>query len=202
MALEIVDRVLINESSERNSCNTKQKNLLQLTPEEIDEFYSENGSENVQDIWYLLPVGNPSGTADSKENLAETCRAVVKHNPNAVIILDCAYVRTMSRERSKNQLSEVMNDEAILNRVVFIDSFSKTHGYCGFRAGTYFAYNDELFNQILGYDRTMGQGHGLGNAAFVKAVCDTDEEMEKRTRKKLRLPKRNVNKIENCGKVR
>ena len=188
MALEIVDRVLINESSERNPCPTKQKNLLHLSPEEIDAFYSnpKNDAKNVRDIWYLLPVGNPSSTADSKENLAETCRAVIKHNPDAVIILDCAYVRTMSHKRSKDQLSEVMNDETILNRVVFIDSFSKTHGYCGFRSGTYFSYNDELFQQILGYDRTMGQGHGIGNAAFVKAICDTDEDMEEKTVEKLK----------------
>lgn len=180
MTIEITDRMLVDEPSERNVCPTQQKNLLHLTPTDIDVFYAEKGTENAQDIWYFIPVGNPSGTADSSENLYATCQKILEHNPDAVIVLDCAYVRTMGPKRAKKQFAQMLNDERILQRVVFVESFSKSHGFCGFRAGTYFSYNDALFQQILGYDRIISQGHGLDKSAFIQAVCDTNDAREAR----------------------
>lgn len=178
MGLEIAKESLKDEKPEMNPCNTEQKNLLHLTPAEIDAFYKARGNENAQDIWYLIPAGNPSGTADYPENLLATCQRVLHHNPNAIILMDTTYVRTMSTERAKKQMHGILNKRAVLDRIVFVESFSKTHGFCGLRAGTYFCYNDDLYDQILSYDARISQGHGIDKAAFVKTVCDTNPERE------------------------
>lgn len=178
MGLEIAKEALKDEKPEMNPCNTEQKNLLHLTPAEINAFYETRENERTQDIWYLIPAGNPSGTADYPENLLATCQRVLHHNPNAIILMDTTYVRTMSTERAKKQMHGILNDKAVLDRIVFVESFSKTHGFCGLRAGTYFCYNDDLYDQILSYDARISQGHGIDKAAFVKAVCDTTLERE------------------------
>jgi hypothetical protein len=66
---------------------TSPKAKLHLTPEDVHEFYSKNKVHQFES-WYITPVGNPSGTKMDPEQLTQTCEAILKHNPNALILLD------------------------------------------------------------------------------------------------------------------
>jgi hypothetical protein len=66
---------------------TSPKAKLHLTPEDVHEFYSKNKVHQFES-WYITPVGNPSGTKMDPEQLTQTCEAILKYNPNALILLD------------------------------------------------------------------------------------------------------------------
>ena len=126
---------------------TKQENLLHLAQEDIDEFYNRHGiSKITAHSWYITPVGNPSGTAMKPDQLANVCDAIVVNDPSAVIILDCVYIRTMDPERAREILAGVIGNPEVRERVIFVESFSKTHGVCGERVGAFFSANPKLFN--------------------------------------------------------
>ena len=80
------------------------------------------------------------------DQLANVCDAIVVNDPSAVIILDCVYIRTMDPERAREILAGVIGNPEVRERVIFVESFSKTHGVCGERVGAFFSANPKLFN--------------------------------------------------------
>jgi len=51
-------------------------------------------------------------------------------------------------EDARQLMAGVVNDERILSHMIFIESFSKSHGLCGERLGIYFTSNYELFSKL------------------------------------------------------
>ncbi|PIR55520.1 hypothetical protein COU74_00675 [Candidatus Peregrinibacteria bacterium CG10_big_fil_rev_8_21_14_0_10_36_19] len=163
-----------------HTLKTGQDNFLHLSATNIDKFYDgvETPMETVQDVWCITPVGNPSGTFMSGDQLASTCEAIVNRNPNAIILLDSTYVRLLSPGRSKALVEGVLSNPSVIDRVVFLDSFSKTHGFCGERIGLYFAANKEVFDPIQTVNMTLSAGNGRYKDALVMAICNSSEERE------------------------
>lgn len=60
---------------------------MHLSPDDVHEFYLKTVPTK-SESWYITPVGNPSGTKMKPDQLTDTVKAIIKHNPNAVIILD------------------------------------------------------------------------------------------------------------------
>lgn len=148
---KIAERATRYDKDANITLPTKQENLLHLSVEEVDKFYNNPHSipENNAHSWYITPVGNPSGTAIKPDQLANVCDEIVRNDPEAVIILDCVYIRTLDPLRAREILAGVIGNPEVRQRVIFIESFSKTHGVCGDRVAAFFSENPELFNPLM-----------------------------------------------------
>jgi aspartate/methionine/tyrosine aminotransferase len=129
---------------------TKPENKLHLVKEQITEFYKQKGV-NKFESWYLTMVGNPSGTKMTPEQFVEVCEEIVKHNPDAVIICDSVYCRTLPKELCKELFSKITKDPSklyLLENMIFLESWSKSHGFCAERLAVFFSKNPVLFRKM------------------------------------------------------
>ncbi len=151
---------------------TKPENKLHLSVEDVEKYYRDNKPHS-HECWYITPVGNPSGT---KMGLyaGELVAKIVAHNPAAVIILDSVYVRTLRKHDAKELFADLWSRSAALNRVVFLESLSKSHGLCRERLGMYFSVNHKLFTDLhtanMGFSAGPGQIKDLQFAAVASAA--------------------------------
>jgi len=167
---------LKKELGERDVISTEQTDLLHMTPEKIRQHYKDKPNDGKHlDVWYLTPVGNPSGTMIAPEQLAASCEAIMECNPEAVIILDCVYVRILGEERAKELMEGVLENEKARKQIIFVESFSKSHGICGERVGSFFTENKALFTQVRNYNNTMTAGNGIWTAALQMAIAGASE---------------------------
>lgn len=160
---------------------TTQKDLHHPTAESVHAFYNEHpvDPDHPVETWYLTPVGNPTSTAMTPEQLFSVCEAIVKRNPKAVIILDCAYVRTLRAERARKLMQPVLHNEIIRKQIFFVDSLSKSHGVPGYRAGFCFTENEEVFASLRGDDLLMSAGRGVPLSALISATAQMTEAEKK-----------------------
>ncbi len=166
-------------AAEVHKIPTDQKNLLHLTPEQVNDFYAKNPANGANnDSWCITPVGNPSGTYIDATTLSEICKRIVKHNPRAKIILDCTYMRTLKTEIAQQLIAGIIHVPEVLGRVVFLESFSKTHGFSGERLGAYFSANPDIYNPIQNMNMMLSAGNGRQKSALVLALTQTTDEQE------------------------
>lgn len=159
-----------------NEIRTEQKDGLHVTPDKVHEFYTQNGTEGTDDTWYLTPVANPSGTRMTPEQLTATCEAIIQHKPDATIILDCVYIRTLETHTAQALMKGVLSNPAIMKRVIFLESLSKSHGLTGQRIGMFFSANKELHNLVQNMDMAITAGHGHNLSAKMMAYMENPEE--------------------------
>lgn len=158
---------------------TSARNGLHLTADDVSKAYENiDKSADFQDTWCITPVGNPSGTAMVPEQLKSVVAAILENSPNAVVVLDSTYVRTLPVEKARALMAAVMHDASLLKRIVFVDSFSKTHGLCGERLGLFFSANEDLFSSIHRVNLTLSAGNGLSKDALALAISDTNPMRE------------------------
>jgi len=144
---------------EVHTLEAKQQNRLQLTPEDIKDFYKKHPPVR-SELWYITPVGNPSGTKMSSSQLVATVETILENNPHANILLDSVYVRTLDRPTARALMSGLVYDNRLLKNVIFLESFSKSHGLCGERLGMYFSANEELFTKMHTANIAFSAGPG------------------------------------------
>ncbi|MFA7685547.1 MAG: aminotransferase class I/II-fold pyridoxal phosphate-dependent enzyme [Candidatus Gracilibacteria bacterium] len=177
---ELQQKFSDRDLTEFHQLKTEQADNLQLTPEAVHKFYHDHPAEGNSDTWYITPVSNPSGTKISGENLLQTCEAIIQLNPKATIILDCVYLRTLEVEQAQDIICGVIGNSAIMDRAIFIESLSKTHGITGHRVGMYFSQNKKIFNMIQNSDTTFTAGHGHFLSALMMAFMEGDEATDEK----------------------
>jgi len=144
----------------------------------VNEFYS-NLSPTLNESWYITPIGNPSGTKMTKDQLSNTLESIIHHNPNAIIILDTVYARTLTEEDAKELFSGIVNSKKLMNRIIFLDSFSKSHGLCNERLGIYFSVNEDIFTDIHTANITYSAGPGVIKDFQFKVLGNMPKELNK-----------------------
>jgi len=157
----IIEKPVQDDANRReiHTIQTSPLNKLHLTPEDVNEFYA-NHPAHTHESWYITPVGNPSGTAMTPEQLITTCEAIIMHNPNAYILLDTVYVRTLSADDARELMAPVLENESVLNHTIFLESFSKSHALCRERLGCYFSFNPKLFTTLHAANIAYSAGPG------------------------------------------
>ncbi len=177
MFWDIIRETKNSDRIQSHKIGTSQSDRLHLTGQNVDDFYRENGGEpdKVVDLWYMIPLGNPSGTSPRPEQLKETCSEIIKNNPEAVIVLDCAYIRTMEDADATGLISVATQNPEIMDRVIFIDSLSKTHAVPESRLGTFFSQNPALYNLVQDHDKSKRQGHSTEKSAKIEALLAKDD---------------------------
>ncbi len=168
------------ELGDNYSISTDPTNRLHLCRDDVETFYGAfSPNEDLKkylDVWCITPVGNPSGTAMTPEQLQETITTIYKENPDAIIFLDCAYVRTLRRRTAQALLSPIFNYEKFYKNVIVLESFSKTHGLCGERIGAFFTPNSELYTILQNYNTTVSSGNGRYKDALALTLATPTEE--------------------------
>lgn len=169
------------ESVNVTTLDTTAASKFHLTPEIVREHY-KNRPPNAEtnSVWYLTPVGNPSGTKCDPENLLATCEAILEEDPEATIILDVVYIRLLNPVARKEMMNTMMQNKTVLNRIFFIESFSKSHGLCASRVGAYFTANKELFelHHPLARNETVGVPNGVYTLAYALAEMEETQDEE------------------------
>eukprot|EP01119_Soliformovum_irregulare_P015344 TRINITY_DN4308_c0_g1_i1.p1 TRINITY_DN4308_c0_g1~~TRINITY_DN4308_c0_g1_i1.p1 ORF type:complete len:493 (+),score=113.78 TRINITY_DN4308_c0_g1_i1:27-1505(+) len=161
-----------------HSVQAKPENRLHLTEAEINGFYKAY-TPSLNESWYITPVGNPSGTASDGDQLKKTCDAILHHNPNSIIILDSVYARTMLPEDSRQLFKKIVSDDKLMDRIVWVESFSKSHGLCRERLGMYFSTNEKLFTKLHTANITYSAGPGVLKDYQFRSLGESTEEDKK-----------------------
>lgn len=171
---------LVTKGREENTktIKTTAQNRLHPSPEDIDTFYQKNPipEEGLMETWCLTPVSNPGGTMVEPGMLKATIKAIKSHNPAATIILDSVYIRTLKPEIAQNLVGPILEEPELLDMIVFVESFSKSHGVCGEREGMFFTQNTDLFDRIQRQNMTLFAGPGLYKSALLLALCTASKE--------------------------
>jgi len=159
---------------------SRQESRLHFTDIDIHSFYSEHGcSDAFLDIFYITPVGNPSGTVQRSDDLRGMLKAIYSHNPRAIVILDAVYVRTLSETSAKELMASVFEVPGNLDRMIILESLSKTHGFPRERLGFVTVPGDELASEIIAGNMLAGAGNGgIKDAQFLAASCLLPSEKE------------------------
>jgi aspartate/methionine/tyrosine aminotransferase len=166
---------------------TQPEHGLHLTAPQVHTFYDEN-PETYKNVWCLTPVGNPSGTSMTPLQLQEVCEAIVERDPKAVILLDSTYIRVLDVEKARALMAGIIRNPNIMNQVVFLESFSKTHGLCADRLSILFSSNpslvaDEFQNRVM----SSTAGTPITTSAKVTAVAKLSPEQQDEFKKMHRL---------------
>eukprot|EP01127_Copromyxa_protea_P023797 TRINITY_DN908_c0_g1_i6.p1 TRINITY_DN908_c0_g1~~TRINITY_DN908_c0_g1_i6.p1 ORF type:complete len:319 (-),score=26.78 TRINITY_DN908_c0_g1_i6:39-995(-) len=173
----LIEKPVQNDSNRReiHTIAVKPENRLHLTEEDVHEFYRSVPAHS-HECWYITPVGNPSGTKMTPTQLETTCKAIIANNPNAIILLDSVYVRTLSVHQASALIRGILEDPQVLGRTVFLDSFSKSHGLCRERLGCYFTTNAQLFAQLHAANIAYSAGPGVIKDYQFQAIGSSTEE--------------------------
>lgn len=170
---------------------TRPDDALHLTREDVAGFYDQatvdeglDGrlSTATKDLWCITPVGNPSGTRMEPQQLTHLCAEIVARAPEATILLDSTYVRTLPDKQGCKLMRGVIETPELLDRVIFLDSFSKTHGVCGERIGVYFSASRELFDAHHSINMMLSAGNGRQKSALALAIAQATPEQEQSIR--------------------
>jgi aspartate/methionine/tyrosine aminotransferase len=116
---------------------------------------------------YLCVVGNPTGLAYAPDELAALMAAIVERNPEALILLDAVYLRTLPTAEAE-ALWKVMTAPATQKNAILFDSLSKTYGRTGLRSGVVFLANEKLEQNVI--DFAQNELAGLSYAMQIEAV--------------------------------
>lgn len=172
----IIERGMNKLDRDIRTIQARPENRLHLSPEDVVDFYEKIGGACAHESWYITPVGNPSGTKMTHEQLSKVCATIYKYNPKAVIILDTVYVRTLRPSDARKLLSGVLSKPHVLSRVIFVESFSKSHGLCRERLGCYFSANSDLFKSLHVSNISYSAGPGEYKDYQFQALGEASEE--------------------------
>jgi len=121
---------------------------------------TKNNPKAKSESWYITPIGNPSGTKMEPNQMIETLEEILKHNKDAVIILDIVYARTLLESNCKELFAGFQNKTSLFQNIIFVESFSKSHGLCRERLGLYFSANETLFTKLHSGNIAFSAGPG------------------------------------------
>lgn len=171
----IIERGLTKPDREIHILQGRPENKLHLSVDDVTEFY-RNNKPYLYESWYITPVGNPSGTKMTPEQLTSVCTAIYKYNPNAIIILDTVYARTLSPATSRKMFAGLLSKPQVLSRIMFVESFSKSHGLCRERLGCYFSISADLFKNLHFANISFSAGPGEYKDYQFQALGESLEE--------------------------
>jgi len=134
--LEVKNTIKINKSSKENYF---------LDKNQIDNIKK---SENNINIYYITPVWNPTWEALDNKKLYEILSHISKTDKNSIILMDNVYVWLLKNTEAKNMFENIFSNQELINKIVFIESLSKTLWTTGIRLGYTWTLNKYLSQNI------------------------------------------------------
>lgn len=139
---------------------------------------------------YLMPVNNPTGRTLDGDRLRAFVAAVLDRWPHAGVILDSVYVRLHPDHREL--LAWFDAEPRFADRVLIIDSLSKSHGVTGLRSGAILTRSSVLRGGITRYCQNILAGpsnamQAVALSMLAPFITGDDELAEQRIRLSLRI---------------
>ncbi len=119
--------------------------------EQIEEFYRDPARVSEVNIFYITPVGNPTGNMIQPNQLYDIVLQITERDPDAILIFDTVYVWLLIDTASRDLFEKIFTNPTILNRVIFTESISKTLGTTGIRLGWTWTVNQEFSDELRKY---------------------------------------------------
>jgi len=110
---------------------TRPEDRFQLSPEALRNALSQH--RDIRAL-YLTVSNNPTAFAYRPEELRALFDEVIAAGRDVLIIADLAYIGTGTPEDDRARMAE-FNRPGVLERTIFVNSFSKTHTLTGDRCG-------------------------------------------------------------------
>jgi aspartate/methionine/tyrosine aminotransferase len=114
------------------------------------------------DTYYLMSTGNPTsvampGDTPDPTSVRAVIEAILDVNPEAAIVLDIVYNRTLAGARNRDMLG-FLDAHPAKDRILLIESLSKTHAFTGTRAGVVLTSHPTVSANLrdLGLDSMAG----------------------------------------------
>ncbi|EKD44566.1 MAG: hypothetical protein ACD_71C00097G0002 [uncultured bacterium (gcode 4)] len=114
-----------------------------FTPTQVPEYY-----DDTVHIYYITSVWNPTGNKIDAERLFEVLKYISDTDKNAIFLMDNVYVGILRTEESRNMFAKIFENTEILERIIFLESLSKTLGMTGVRIGWIWSINT-LFSENI-----------------------------------------------------
>ena len=122
-----------------------------FSTEQIEDFYGNQSRISEVNIFYITPVGNPTGNMIQPNQLYDIALQIVKRDPDAILIFDTVYIWLLIDTASRDLFEKIFTNPSILNRIIFTESISKTLGTTGIRLGWTWTVNQELSDELRNY---------------------------------------------------
>lgn len=122
-----------------------------LSHEQVEGFYKDPSRLSEVNIFYITPVGNPTGNMIQPNELHEIALQIIEKDPNVIFIFDTVYVWLLINTESRNLFAKIFSRPALLNRIIFTESISKTLGTTGIRLGWSWTMNQEFSSELRKY---------------------------------------------------
>ena len=119
-----------------------------FSSEQIQSLYEGKINTNQINIYYITPVGNPTGNKVDNENMYQVLSEINSLDPNAIFILDTVYVGLLPNAESHKLFEQIFVNVLLRERIIFTESLSKTLGTTGIRLGWTWTLNS-LFSAEL-----------------------------------------------------
>lgn len=133
------------------SLEKPENNNFFISHEQVQNLYRERMQSSDTNIFYITPVGNPTGNKIDNENLYRVLEWIHNLDPNAIFILDSVYVGLLPNTESHLLFERIFSDTWLLERIIFTESISKTLGTTGIRLGWTWTLNSHISNEIKKY---------------------------------------------------
>jgi aspartate/methionine/tyrosine aminotransferase len=135
------------------------KDSLQIIqkPNKSDFFFSSGQimqlghSKDSMNIYYITPVGNPTGNKVESENMHQVMQQIHELDSGAIFILDTVYVGLLPNRESHKLFEKILSNTPLLERIIFTESLSKTLGTTGLRLGWSWTTNVEFSRELKKY---------------------------------------------------
>lgn len=128
-----------------------------FSQEQVEELYSplsplgEGPGVRAMNVFYITPVGNPTGNKVENENMYQVMTQIYKEDPEVIFILDTVYVGLLPNIESHKLFEKILSNTPLLERIIFTESLSKTLGTTGIRLGWTWTINAEFSRELKKY---------------------------------------------------
>ncbi|MBP9779057.1 aminotransferase class I/II-fold pyridoxal phosphate-dependent enzyme [Candidatus Gracilibacteria bacterium] len=133
------------------SLKKPEKRDFFISLEQVQDLYRETIRISDTNIFYITPVGNPTGNKIDSKNLSQILEGIHHLDPHAVFILDTVYVGLLINTESQLLFERIFRNTSLMERIVFTESISKTLGTTGIRLGWTWTLNSRISNEIKKY---------------------------------------------------
>ncbi len=130
-------------------------NVISIDKSSVSDFFiRENDIDDIQksddivNIYYITPVWNPTWEKLNIDKLYKLFLYILNKDKNAFFIMDNVYVWLLKEEKSINLFFKIFVNDKLLNKIIFLESLSKTLWTTWIRLWWIWSTNTIILNSI------------------------------------------------------
>lgn len=130
-----------------------EQNIIKINKPTLDNFFfTEEEIPSFKDaiinIYYITSVWNPTGNKIDSKKLFGILSHISINDKNSIFLMDNVYVGILKEKESKDLFSKIFENSEVLQKIIFLESLSKTLWTTGIRIGWIWSINS-LFSENI-----------------------------------------------------